>query len=584
MTTLLYAPVALPPAVKAPPPKTPTKVDSLGSRVNRGVGAATVLVGLAACGGGEDASTSAAPKTASLLTPGPSAHPSVADAGRFLTQATLGFNRADLNALRKSTYAAWLENQFLTPRSQSHYDWLIENGYGDNKYINTQSGLDNTIWRKLISSNDPLRQRMVLALSEIFVVSILGINAQWRQFSAANYLDILESNAFGNYRTLLQQITLSPAMGYYLTYRGNAKSNPANGSQPDENYARELMQLFSIGLVKLQNNGNPTLGLDGNPIETYQQSDVSGLARVFTGWDIDTSGLTSPRPPDYQKRPMISVATKYETGSKKFLDTTIAAGTSAIESLNTALDSIFYHPNVPPFISKQLIQRLVTSNPTPGYVARVAAVFSNNGAGVRGDLKAVLQAILLDAEARDASLATAPTYGKVREPMVRFLNWAKAYNATSPSGAWNIGDLSNPATRLGQSPMRSGSVFNFFRPGYVPPGTALAAKNMTGPELQIINESSVAGYINYMTTIVTGRGAGDLTPDYKSLLSIAKNPPGLLAEINQVLAGSQVSEKTLSTIEKLINSMASTTETQLLNRIYAALTLVLASPEFIVQK
>lgn len=518
------------------------------------------------------------------IIPGKISSISVADAGRFLAQATLGYNHDDLTALQAATCFDWIDAQFALPLSQGHYDWLIANNYNNAANINSMAGLDNTIWRKFISSPDLLRQRVVLALSELCVVSVLGINASWRQFSVANYLDILESNAFGNYRNLLQQISLSPAMGYYLTYRGSVKANPASGSQPDENYARELMQLFSIGLQSLNSDGSVQTNGNGVGIETYTQADVSGLARVFTGWDVDVSGLTSPYPPDFQKRPMISVAARYETGSKVFLGTTIPAGTSATGSLGLALDSIFNHANMPPFVGRQLIQHLVTSNPSPGYISRVSAVFSNNGLGVRGDMKAVIKAILLDSEARDDVTASGPTFGKLREPMVRFLNWARAYKANSPSGAWSVGDLSDTATRLGQSPMRSGSVFNFFRPGYVPPNTAIAVQGLTGPEFQITNESSVAGYVNYMQRVIAGTGAGDLAPDYSSLIPLAARSADLLAEINLVLASSQISAVTLSAMQTALDTIPTSTAAGALNRIYAALTLVLASPEYIAQK
>lgn len=217
-------------------------------------------------------------------------------------------------------------------------------------------------------------------------------------------------------------------------------------------------------------------------------------------------------------------------------------------------------------------------------MSRVAAAFGNNGVGVRGDLKAVIRAILLDPEARNASLAASPSYGKLREPVVRFLNWARAYGATSPSGQWAIGDTSDPATRLGQSPMRSGSVFNFYRPGYVPPGTALASQNLCGPEFQITNESSVAGYVNWMQRVVAGSGAGDLTADYSSLLPLANDPAALLSEINQVLAGGQVSAATLNLIQSAVATVSTSTPAGQLRRIEAALTLVLASPEYITQK
>jgi uncharacterized protein (DUF1800 family) len=418
---------------------------------------------------------------------------------------------------------------------------------------------------------------MVLALSEICVVSVLGVATNWRQFAVAHYLDILEANAFGNYRSLLGQITLSTAMGYYLTYRGSAKAN-ASGSEPDENYARELMQLFTIGLVRLDADGTPTA------METYGATDVSQLARVFTGWDLDTSGLVAPYPPSIHQRPMAQVASRYESGSKSFLGIAIPAGTSAIDSLNAALDTLFAHPNMPPFIARQLIQRLVTSNPTPGYVGRVAAAFVDNGTGVRGDLKAVLRAILLDGEARDAGNAGNSAFGKVREPVVRFLNWARAFNATSAGDGWGIGDLSDPATRLGQSPMRSGSVFNFFRPGYVPPNTSIAAAALAAPEMQITTESSVAGYVNFMQKAISGSSIGDTRADYSSLTPLATDSAALLAELNLVLAANQVSSTTLDSLKTALDSISVATAAGKLNRIDAAITLVMASPEYIVQK
>ena len=510
---------------------------------------------------------------------------SSADAGRFLSQASLGFSRTDLNTAQFMSYTDWIDAQFAIPTSQGHYDWLVANGYNNTTYINSTAGLDNTIWRKLISSPDLLRQRVVLALSEILVVSVLGVNSQWRQFAVAAYLDILEANAFGNFRDLLQQISLSPPMGYYLTFRGNVKANPTTGSEPDENYARELMQLFTIGLLQLNTDGSVKHDGNGVAIETYLQADVSGLARVFTGWNIDTTGLPIPNPPpDYMQRPMISVSSNYETGSKTFLGVTIPTGTSALNGLTIALDTLFNHPNVPTFISKQLIQRLVTSNPSPGYIQRISSVFNNNGSGVRGDMQAVIKAILLDTEARDSKVGSGSSFGKLREPVVRFTNWARAYSANSPSGAWAIGDLSDPASRLGQSPMRSGSVFNFFQPGYVPPNTSISAQGLTGPEFQITDETSVAGYINFMQRAIVGSSVGDLTADYSSLLALVGDSAALLYEINQVLAGSQLSAATLSTLQAAIDTISISTSAGQLNRIHAALTLVLASPEYIVQR
>lgn len=546
-----------------------------------GVAAALAAATLTACGGG---SSDPAPSPAPSPPPAPGPLPAQ-DAARFLSQATLGFSRADLDGLVKAgSYTAWLSSQFDQPRSQSHFDWLSAKGYNNPTNINGTQGLDNTIWHKLISSPDALRQRVVLALSELCVVSVLGVNTSWRQFCIANYLDILEANAFGNYRTLLGQITLSTAMGYYLTYRGNAKANPQTGSEPDENYARELMQLFTIGLVQLNADGSVKTGSNGKPLETYAQADVSGLARVFTGWDLDTSGLSAPYPPDVHRRPMTQVASRYETGSKSFLGSGVAQGTPATDCLNTALDILFNHPNTPVFIGKQMIQRLVTSNPSPAYIARVAAAFANNGSGVRGDMKALISAVLLDPEARDSKLAASPYFGRLREPMVRFLNWARAYQVRSASDNWAVGDLSDPGARLGQSPMHSPSVFNFFRPGYVPPGTALASQGLAGPEFQITTEVSVAGYVNFMQQMIGGSATNDMRADYGTLLPLAGNSASLLAEINLVLAAGTVQPATLAQIQAAVDSLPGTTQAGLLNRVFVALTLVMASPDYIVQK
>ncbi len=503
-------------------------------------------------------------------------------AARFLAQATLGADKAQIASVQAGGYAAWLDDQFTVPRSQGHFDWLVANGYGIEANRNNATGMDNTIWRKLIASPDALRQRMVLALSEICVVSVLGIDAQWRQFSVANYLDILEANAFGNYRTLLAQLSTSPAMGYYLTFRGNAKANPVTGSLPDENYAREIMQLFTLGLTLLNSDGTPRLTA-GATTDTYDQADVSGLARVFTGFGLVT-GNTSQFPPESQRDAMVQVAARYETGSKTFLGATIPANTEAFESLRIALDTLFNHPNLPPFVSRQLIQRLVTSNPSPAYVERVSAVFGNNGAGVRGDLQEVLRAVLLDPEARSDANLSNPNFGKLREPVVRFLNWARAFGATSPSNVWGIGDLSDPATRLGQSPARASSVFNFFRPGYVPPNSPIATQGLTGPEFQITTESSVAGYVNYMQRAISGQGIGDVRANYTALQALAGDSAALLAEVNLVLAAGQVTAATLTTLKTALDTIAVATPAGQLDRVYAAITLVMAAPEYIAQK
>lgn len=535
--------------------------------------AASLASSLAACGGGGDEEGT----SGRVYQDEPMA--SAEEASRFMAQASLGASRTDIDAAQRQGRASWIERQFDMPQEQSHFDWLTAAGYGADANRDSTTGLDNTIWRRFITGRDALRQRMVLALSEICVVSVLGVETSWRQFAVANYLDILERNAFGNYRDLLREISLSTAMGYYLTFRGNAKAN-SRGGQPDENYARELMQLFTIGLLEL----NPDGTVRGGGIETYAPGDVSGLARVFTGWDLNTTGLAQPLPPEVHRRPMTQVASRYETGAKTFLGVTIPAGTSATASLDRALDVLFNHPNVPPFVCKQLIQRMVTSNPSPAYVARVAAAFTNNGAGVRGDLKAVLRAILLDPEARDMSQVSNPNFGKLREPAIRFLNWARCFGAASPSGQWAIGDLSDPGTRVGQSPMRSSSVFNFFRPGYVPPGSAIATAGLMAPEFQITNETSVVGYLNFMQRAIAGNSVGDVRADYTALRAMAGNSAALLAELNLVLAAGQLSASTLAALRSALDTIGGNTDSARLNRVHAALLLVLAAPEYIAQK
>jgi uncharacterized protein (DUF1800 family) len=530
--------------------------------------AATLLT---ACGGGGSESTGSEGGTTSPVPPTQVESIAGAQAARFLAQASMGATHEQMSRVQALGYSKWLDEQMAMPASQSRWDWLMAKGFNAIENKNTQAGIDAALWVKLIASPDTLRQRVTLALSEIVVASLDGFTGAWRAFTGAAYMDILEANAFGNYRTLLQQVTLSTSMGEYLTYRGNAKANPKTGSMPDENYAREILQLFTIGLLKLNPDGT------ASEQETYTQADISGLARVFTGWDSDLAGGTNDTP-DYRKRPMVQVGTKYEPGEKTFLGTTIASGVDAATALNKALDTIFAHPNVAPFVAKQLIQRLVTSNPAKEYVARVAAVFNNNGSGVKGDLKAVIRAILLDQEARSASNLTNASFGKVREPILRFTAWARAYNATSPSEAWGIGNTSEPSSRLGQSPLRSPSVFNFFRPGYVPPALGVIA-----PEFQIVNETSVVGYANFMQTAIS-KGIGDVKADYSSLLPLADNVPALVDEINLVLAAGQLSADTVALIRNAVTSMATGTDAARANRVYAALTLVMASPEFIVQK
>jgi uncharacterized protein (DUF1800 family) len=473
------------------------------------------------------------------------------------------------------------------PATITGWDWLMSKNYNTLAFRNTIAQTDYMVWHQLITSTDAVRKRMALALSEFFVVSVNSMAIGSRIFSMAHYWDVLVAGAFGNFRALLEEITLNPAMGVYLNTRGNKKGNPATGSAPDENYAREVLQLFTIGLYELDLDGSNKLS-NGQPIETYDQATITSLANVFTGYNFDPTGSVTDTNPLQVKNRMVVTASLHENVAVTFLGKTIAANTAPGEALKQALDTIFNHPNVGPFFGKQLIQRLVTSNPSPAYVARVASAFNNNGSGVRGDLKAVFKAVLLDAEARDDSQITQPTWGKQREPIVRFVQWARTFNVTSASDNWTINDLSDVATRLGQSPLRSGSVFNFFRPGYVPPNTALATQGLVAPEFQLTNESTVAGYLNFMLSCIKGgfnvTGGGLTVPTYPAEVALASNPAALVSHLNLLLCAGQLSAASQTAISTAIASISATTATGPITRVQAAILLTMACPEYLVQK
>ena len=584
---------------------------------------------LAACGGGGGDSTPGTgapgtpgtPDTPAPTTPslGNYAHPSATsdnEAARFLLQAQFSASTAEIAALRATTYADWLESQFNAGPSQGGWDWLNQRGYADisnnTAYYDNSYPADYMIWYQLMKSPDGLRKRVALALSEICVVSLSGVDITWRCHAMAWYWDQLVNNAFGNYRSVLENVTLNAAMGYYLNTRGNQKENPATGRQPDENYAREVMQLMSIGLVELNIDGTPKKDGAGKPIDSYTMNDVTNLARVFTGYDYDQTQNVPTTVPGttrvvsnttFARLPMALNASRHSTLAATFLGTTIPANTPGAAALKTALDTLFNHPNVGPFIGKQLIQRLVTSNPSPAYVARVAAAFNNNGAGVRGDLRAVVKAILLDDEARSPAGLTQPGFGKLREPMLRFVQWGRTFGINSAQGSWKIGDLSDPGSRLGQSPLRSPSVFNFFRPGYIPPSTALATLGAVAPEFQLVNESSVGGYLNYMQGVIrngiyvnapelpnnasTSNNGYDIKASYTNELAIVTDADALVARINLLMCAGQLSAATVKLIADALKATPVTnasTDSARLDRVAAAVFLVMASAEYLVQK
>jgi len=542
---------------------------------------------LSACGGGggADAPAPSPAPPPPPPPPPPPAPPTDAAAARFLQQAGFAALDADIASVKTQGFAAWLDAQLARPlEGATRLEWMVANGYAVAGNINSFAGADAALWRKLISAPDPLRQRMTLALSEIFVVGMGGLPIGWRGLAITHYVDLLEKHAFGNYRELLQDVTLSLAMGTYLNMQGNRKEDTRTGRVPDENYAREVMQLFSIGLVQLNPDGSARTGADGKPLESYTQADITNLARVFTGWERDRqAGVAIEQDAGYASRPMRHNAAQFQAGDKTVLGSTISGALAGPAALNQALDILFNHANVGPFIGRQLIQRFTQSHPSPAYVARVAAVFANNGSGVRGDLKAVLRAVLLDAEARPASPAAGQ--GRLREPVQRFVQWARSFGVTSSSGRWAIGDTSDPATRLGQSPSRSPSVFNFFRPGYVPPGAELAANGITAPEFQLVNESTVAGYLNFMQgAIANGFNSGDVAPNYATELALANDATALLRHLNLRLAANALSDNQVSELATAVATIAATSDAGRLNRVRAAILLLMAAPNYLVQQ
>ncbi|WP_285711289.1 DUF1800 domain-containing protein [Erythrobacter oryzae] len=568
--------------------------------------AGALALAAAACGGGGSSGgggTGGGGPPVTVLKP-----QTDAEAARFLLQASLSASPGAISELRSEGYVAWLNRQMGTDNSQTGAAFLNARGFDQvtaaRYYDGTITG-DYMIWSQLLSGGNPVRKRIAFALSEFFVVSLTGIDMVWRAPAIAAYWDTLNARAFGNFRDLLQDITLNPAMGVFLNTRGNRRAD-ASGRVPDENYAREVMQLFTIGLFEL--NADGTLRTNGgNPIETYTSADVSNLARVFTGYDFDRAGLAFTTEvggtrqiidPAYARRPMTADPTRWvparTTGfhspeAKTFLGLTIPANTNAADSLRLALDHLFNHPNVGPFFGKQMIQRLVTSNPSPAYVGRVAAVFANNGQGRRGDLAAVFRAILTDPEALDAAGLANPNFGKLREPVLRYAQLARTFGARSSSGNWQVGDLSDPANGLGQSPLRSPSVFNFFRPGYFPANTEIANRSLLAPEFQLVNETSVAGYINFLERAITGGRApvADITLDFSAEIAIAQDSAALLDRLDLLLTGRQLSQSVRDTVRAAMEDVALTatsTNAEKLRRVQIGVALILASTDYLVQK
>jgi len=573
-------------------------------RINH-LAAMVCLAALTACGGGKNAGSTNAGSAAG--TEGNAAAGGTGNsaaqthlvatpeqASRFLAQATFGPNQASITALKGRTIEAWLDAEFAKPQ-RLHADTTNALAAAAGKQV--ENDFYGSWWTQAITGDDQLRQRVAFALSQIMVVSF-DLNALRAQVAGiSGYYDVLGRNAFGNFRTLLEDVTLNPAMGVWLAMLKNQKENESTGRTADENYAREVMQLFTIGLYKLNADGS-TVTNNGEPVETYTNADVTGLAKALTGWSWGGPDKTANRffgrngalASDRWQIPMQGYDAYHSTTTKTFLGVTTAGDTAT--DLKVALDTLFNHPNVGPFIGKQLIQRLVTSNPSPAYVARVTAAFNDNGAGVRGDLKAVIRAILLDDEARDVGTAYSqqPSFGRVREPVLRVANWMRSFEAVAPTGFYNFGATDGS---LGMTPMNSPSVFNFYRPGYVAPASKTGAAGMVAPELQITHESSVAQYLNVIDDVVSnrlGNNGNRISAGYDAERALTDMPAALVDRVILLLnAGVMPAAKRQAIVDAVtaIGIPTNNADRAALarnNRVYLAVYLVLGSADYIVQK
>lgn len=551
------------------------------------------------------------------------------DAARFLDQATFGGRVSDIAQVRALGYDAWLEQQFSAPISlqKPYLDWVRAQNQGVYQPARLEAWFIHAAQLANPSApshqhSDQLRQRIAFALSEVMVVSDINASLTYQPWALADYHDTLARNAFGNYRQLLEEVTLHPAMGRYLSMLGNRKPDATLNIRPDENYAREVLQLFSIGLVQLNPDGSV---VDGDPVTpgvqpvpTYDQHVVRGFAHVFTGWNFShctaqTYDSCEPSGVPHHSgwvTPMQPVAAFHDNTNAKQLLTypgvslpggMLAPGGNAQAEMTAALDNIFHHPNVGPFVARHLIQRLVTSNPTPDYIQRVAAVFDDNGFGVRGDLRAVVRAILLDEQARHGHLATPGTYGKLREPITRLVRLWRVAPGASTNG--RVFQWSHPRDEFGQVPLGAPSVFNFFRPDFAQPGEIRDA-GLVSPEFQIHTDTQLVSAPNYLewrifqfwqgSNYSIAQAAEETLMDYSALRALSTDPAALIDHLNLTMMSGQMSDYMRDLLitrlqgplpDQIPGLTGGTVEQRRsLFRVQQALYLIVTSPEFSIQK
>ena len=469
----------------------------------------------------------------------PNAQVSAAAARRFLEQAAFGPTPTDAATVQTLGYPAWLSSQYSMPQVSNY-----------NTITSDQGGMPSQFLANAVSNPDQLRQRVAFALSQIFVTSINKII--WNT-NMVSYQNTLLADAFGNYRQVMEDVTLSPAMGQYLDMGNNAKADPTTGAVANENYARELMQLFTIGTVMLNPDGSVQLDNNNLPIPTYSQFTVTEFARVYTGWTYAPNPGQTPFWGEYfNAGNMIPWPAEHDAGSKQLLSGYVApAGLTPQEDLDGALDNIFNHPNVGPFVARQLIQHLVKSNPSPAYVSRVAAAFNNDGNGVRGNLQAVVTAILLDPEARanDNGGDDQPTDGHLQEPVLYIAGIYRAFGGQMTNQNYYSTDLAN----MGEDIYSPDSVFNYYSPSYVVPGTSVMGGEFQifTPNNAIIRSNEVASLMSQYSNPVANYGPGssiDLTP----FLPLAANPATLVSALDLTLTHGIMPAAMKSTIETAV--------------------------------
>lgn len=525
-------------------------------------------------------------------------------ASRFLAQATFGPTPEAIAELRQIgyNYSAWIDAQAARPQTRAMDVLAAARSAGQ---LTTSDRNHNRRARTqvMLTASDQLRQRVAYALSQILVVSDADSNVANAGDGSSSYWDLLARHAFGNYRELLLEVTTHPVMGRYLTHYRNRKANTATGTRPDENYAREVMQLFTIGLYQLTPDGNYVYDGAGRPLETYTNDNITELARVFTGFtDASTNntgtgtGRTDfPTATANYLEPMRMWEGQHDTGSKTLLSypgarkTTLPAGQTGLQDVNDALDHLFEHPSTAPFISRLLIQRLVTSNPSHAYVGRVAATFANNGRGVRGDLLAVVKAILLDSEARSAAMIADPQHGKLREPFLRVTHTLRAFKATTAGSTvipYDLGAFTENS--MGQFPLGAPTVFNFYSPDYEPPGP-IANAGLVGPEFQILNAVFAVTLPNGFNTLLTGaNGTGNFRVTLADETTLAANTGALVDHLDLLLTHGTMSADTRAAILRAVDGIttamvpAGSSLNQQRARLGAYLTLI--SPDYAVLK